>query len=337
MLRKLTLLLLAFATAVACNQNGNYENHLSGYAQGSTYRITFLSSQELNLGTAVDSILNVVDQSVSTYERGSLISQVNRGDTVKPDAILLEMLRQSRSVFTASQGAFDPSIGKLVQFWGFGPKEQRPTDSLKVDSLLAYSGFQEFNWSTQRFYLPKGFQLDFNAIAQGYTVDLIGEFFEQKGVGNYLVEVGGEVRCRGKNLKDKTWTIGIDKPIEEIDQQNRFQVIVALENAALATSGNYRKFWVDEKTGQRYAHTLNPKSGFPARNNLLSASVIAPTAALADAYATVFMVMGLEKSVQYLNNSPIKLEAYLISAKADSTWAVYQTAGFEKMVLNAVK
>ncbi len=333
-MKKFALYALLTSVLASCSQGGLHQERLDGYAQGSTYHITFLSEQEVDFQRPIDSILNAVDQSVSTYERGSLISRVNRGDTVRPDEIMLTMLGQSKAVYQQTQGAFDPTIGRLVQFWGFGPKEQRQADSSKVDSLLAYSGLTHLLWSKNRFYLPQGFQLDFNAIAQGYTVDLIAQFLNQKGIVNYLVEVGGEVRCRGRNLEGKVWRIGIDKPVEEIDQQNRFQVIVELDSMALATSGNYRKFWVDEKTGTRYAHTLTPATGFPARNQLLSASVLASSAAQADAYATAFMVMGKSKAVEFLQKSPHKLEAYLISSTQDSTWEVYQTEGFKKAILN---
>jgi thiamine biosynthesis lipoprotein len=334
-MKNLLICFLGILALTACSTSGLLEERLDGYAQGSTYHITYLKPAEVQLERGIDSILNAVDESVSTYERGSLISQVNRGDTVKPDAIMLAMLRQSKDVYRQTKGAFDPTVGSLVQFWGFGPKKLRTADSSKVDSLLRYSGLNQVLWSKKRFYLPANFQLDCNAIAQGYTVDLIAEYLEKKGLENYLVEVGGEVRCKGANLKGDVWRIGIDKPVSQIDQQNRFQAIVKLDGVALATSGNYRKFWVDEETGTRYAHTLNPKTGFPARNRLLSASVVAPTAALADAYATAFMVMGQEKAQAFLVSTQLDLEAYLISASSeDSTWTEYKTPGFAEIILN---
>lgn len=330
------LIVLGLFLLLACESENFTEQQLTGYAQGSTFHITLLAPANAgDFQREIDSIFRAIDQSLSTYQPTSLISRANRGDSIIPDRHFVAMLNKSKAVFDATEGAFDPTIGPIVNFWGFGPEATRHADSSKVDSILAYTGFEKINLENRPFFLPKGFALDFNAIAQGYTVDVISEFLEGSGVSDYMVEVGGEVRCRGRNLKDKVWRIGVDKPTEKIDQQARFQFILELDSSSLATSGNYRKFWVDEETGVRYAHTINPATGFPANNRLLSASVVAHDAATADAYATAFMVMGTKKAVQFLNKTEERLEIYLISSSArDSTWEIYQSPGFEKMILN---
>ena len=180
--------------------------------------------------------------------------------------------------------------------------------------------------------MPSGFTLDFNAIAQGFTVDLLAQFLEGKGVEHYMVEVGGEVKAKGQNVDGEIWRIGVDKPTEEIDENDRFQVIVNLENAALATSGNYRKFWVDEESGVKYSHTINPKTGFPARNRLLSASIISKSSCMdADAYATACMVMGTQKAVQFIESKK-DLEAYLIYSDEEGKWETHITPGFNDYI-----
>lgn len=330
------MIVLGLFALLACEAENFTEYQLTGYAQGSTFHITFLGQPNArDFQSEVDSLFRAIDQSLSTYQPSSLISRVNRGDSITPDRHFTAMLKKSREIFEATDGAFDPTIGPIVNFWGFGPEATRNADSSKVDSILGYTGYGKINIEKRPFFLPKGFKLDFNAIAQGYTVDVISEFFEGKGVHDYMVEVGGEVRCRGRNLKDKVWRIGVDKPTESIDEQARFQFILELDSASLATSGNYRKFWVDEETGVRYAHTINPATGFPANNRLLSASVVSYDAATADAYATAFMVMGARKAVQFLEKSEEYLEVYLITSTAnDTVWDVYHSPGFEKMILN---
>lgn len=334
---KLLWIALGAHLALACNQEDDFlvTDRYSGYAQGTTFHITLRdSSGAPDRGGAIDSVLRAVNESLSTYQENSQISRLNRGDTVQPDRLMIAMLKQSREVHRRTEGAFDPTVGPLVNFWGFGPEKRRKVDSSQVNALLGQTGLAKLPEASSSYVLPAGMKLDFNAIAQGYTVDLLAAYLEEQGVRNYLVEVGGEMRTRGLNDKGKVWRVGIDKPTEEIDQQDRFQVILALDSAGLATSGNYRKFWVDSATGTRYAHTIDPRSGYPARSQLLSASVIAPTASMADAYATAFMVMGTQAALRFLDTTALPLEAYLISAGPDSSFQVKQTRGFEDMSLN---
>lgn len=329
-------LFVAFFSLIACGSEDWREAHYNGYAQGTSFHLSFLHQgpEPEGVGEAVDSILKAVDRSMSTYQPNSLISRLNRGDTLALDPDFVRVWRASQEVYTKTNGVFDPSIGKLVRLWGFGPDGKGSVDSAKVDSLRNYVGLAKIKAAPEHFSLPFGMELDFNAIAQGYTVDLLAEYFESIGVVNYMLELGGEVRCLGENFKGKAWRIGVDKPTEEIDQQDRFQFIIGMDSLALATSGNYRKFWVDSLSGQRYAHTLSPKTGYPVKNRLLSASVLARDGMTADAYATAFMAMGLSKTKEFLQAHPeLGLEVYLIYG-VQNDWEVYQSEGFKQRILN---
>lgn len=329
----LAFLLCAFLLG-SCQSEALRTYRLSGYAQGTTYHITYRSPRSLPAQAAVDSIFTAIDRSVSTYNENSYIVALNQGDSVQLDPVLWDILAASQRVYRLSEGAFDPTVGPLVQFWGFGADKNRTIDSSLADSLLMYVGFDRLAAPAEYWRLPDGFQLDFNAIAQGYTVDQIAEYFNSSGVENYMVEVGGEVRCRGRNEEAQLWRIGVDKPQEEIDTEDRFQFILALDSTSLATSGNYRKFWTDPETGARYAHTIDPRSGFPARNRLLSVSVLAREATFADAFATAFMVMGYSEARSFLAKHPdLGLEAYFILASStpgDTAWEEFTTPGFEQ-------
>lgn len=335
-------LVIAFFTLFllsSCQRSSKLiENESVGYAQGTTYQIKYLSAQPASYQQEFDSIFSAIDRSMSTYQETSVISRLNRGDSdVVVDEYFSQVFSRSLEVAEETDGYFDPSVGPLVRIWGFGETKPRPSDvRLQVDSVLQYTGYADLGLLGNRVMMPDGFEIDFNAIAQGYTVDVLAKFLEKQGVENYMVEVGGEVRTDGLNSKGKAWVIGIDKPADEIDEEDRFQVIVALNNRSLATSGNYRKFWVDQETGLRYAHTIDPHSGMPARNTLLSVSVLAPNCMDADAYATAFMAMGLEKAWEFVNNKAV-LEAYFVSAAEDEGWRVRMTDGFKEVVVNLNK
>ena len=333
----LGLLALLLAISASCEQEPQLiQVTNTGYAQGSTFQIKYRVLDGKDYSEEIKGIFEAVDASMSTYQSSSLISMINKGDTlVTVDSLFQPVLKRSLEVSKESNGQFDPTIGPMVELWGFGLSKQHEVDSSRVDSIKAFIGYQNLRQEGRQVSIPKGFKLDFNAIAQGYTVDVIATFLEAKGIENYMVEVGGEVRARGTNTDGEVWKIGIDKPSEELDEADRFQVIIGLKDAALATSGNYRKFWVDEATGMKYAHTINPETGFPARNRLLSVSIIALNAMDADAYATLCMVKGVQKAIEFLN-SKTGLEGYLIYTDEDGDWQVYQTKGFEKYVISKI-
>ena len=325
--------LAALIIASCTNVPDAYLIKIAGPAQGTTYHISYVSpTDSLDLRTSIDSILFVIDQSMSLWNEKSTICRLNRGDSIAVDSHFLAVLDAALAVSKQSEGAFDVTLAPLISAWGFGTTERLKLDSAKVDSLRSLTGYQKVKVVGKYVQLPKYMQLDFNAIAQGYSVDVLAEFIASKGIKNYLVEVGGEVRACGKNIAGKTWSIGVDKPEENLTVADQFQVIVALDSASLATSGNYRKFWVDEETGVKYAHTIDPKTGYPVKSRLLSASIIAADCMTADAWATACMVVGLEIAKEFISDNP-QLEGYLVYSDLEGKMQVWQSDGFAKMVL----
>ena len=306
----------------------------SGEAQGSYYHIKYMSANGDNYKSQIDSILLEVDSSLSIYKDYSLISKLNNGGNLKTDSLFNQVFNAANKVYQQTEGNFDCSVRPLVNAWGFYKDklgDSLVVDSLKFRKLLPYVGFDKIRLMADSLVLPKGMSLDFNSIAQGFTVDLIAKFLESKNIKNYLVEVGGELLAKGKNADGDIWRVGVDKPSEDIDMNERFQFILDLENKALATSGNYRKFY--EKNGVKYAHTINPFSGFPAQNRLLSATVIHDNCMLADAYATAFMVMGVKKSKQFALEHP-ELEIYLVYTGKDGSWKTYISPRMLERIIN---
>jgi len=312
-----------FLSFIACNTNPKKKapNEVKGYAQGTTYQILYLDDR--NFQRSVDSILIAIDNSLSTYNKRSIITNFNQADSLlEVDAYFIEVFNMAKEVYTTTGGAFNPTVTHLVNAWGFGFENTEKTDSNSIDSLLKLVDFDGISIQNNKVIKNrKELMLDFNAIAQGYTVDVLADFFDEKNVKNYLIEVGGEIIAKGKNAEKKPWRVGIDKPIEN-QEERVLEAVINLENAALATSGNYRKFY--EKDGIKYSHTINPVTGYPVRHTLLSATVVTDNCALADAYATAFMVVGLEKSKEILIANPT-LEALLIYANEDGTLSSYST------------
>ena len=297
----------------ACKPQRTSVIKISGEAQGTTYSISWISNDGLNYQVSVDSIFKRIDSSLSTYLAVSIISRINKNDsTVIPDDHFITVFRKAAEVSEKTGGAFDVTVAPVINAWGFGFTKKATVDSAMIDSLLQFIGYGKVSLDGNRLVKEKKeTMLDFNAIAQGYTVDIIANFLESRGVKNYFVELGGEVKTKGKKENDEYWKVGIDKPQESIPDERPLQAIIDLENKALATSGNYRKFY--EENGQKYSHIINPATGYPAKNNLLSASVLADDCMTADAYATAFMVMGLERSKKFLSeNKNLKLEVYFI-------------------------
>lgn len=315
--------LLVFLTG--CRRGREYR-FLEGYTQGTTYHITYYDPQGRNLASQVDSILEAFEQSLSIYRSQSLISRINNNDsTAVADNLFTEVFRKAMEVSEATGGAFDITVGPLVNAWGFGKDTLPLIDSSQIDSLMKFVGYKKVRLVEGKVVKedPRIF-IDVNAIAQGYTCDVVAHYFEQHSIKNYMVEIGGEVRSRGKNPNGQIWRIGIDKPltgnyIPGLD----LQAIVPLRNAALATSGNYRKFHVIN--GVRYAHTIDPHTGYPLMSNLLSASIIAADGITADAYATACMVMGLDQSMKFLERRK-DLLGYLIYSDSAGNFRIWHSA-----------
>ena len=305
----LFLLLLLFS----CQNKAPEFTHLEGKAQGTTFRIVYQDSLVRDFSAPVDSLFRLIDRSMSLWDSVSVISRLNRNEPgVLVDEHFAAVIQRSQEVAAATNGAFDITVGPLVRAWGFSYKKGLPPpDSAQVDSLRQLIGFQKIR--LENGILQKAdprMQVDVNAIAQGYTVDVLAGFLEKQGVHNYLIEVGGEVRTAGLNERQEIWSIGIDKPLEGEAEGRPLQTIVHLSGKALATSGSYRKFV--EREGKKYSHAIDPHTGYPITHSLLSVSVIAGDCTTADAYATAFLVLGLEASMKIAREKG--LEVYGVSA-----------------------
>lgn len=296
-----------------------------GFAQGTTYHIVYSNEAGYALDSLIASIFTDIDYSLSVYNKESLISKINRGEEVEPDSLIRIVYERSLEIYHLSDGLFDVSASPLFNIWGFGFSDRSKITQEVIDSAMNLTGMEKIKLENGRFVkeLP-GVTMNFNAIAKGYTSDVIAGELRKLGVENYLVEVGGEIVCKGKSPSGKQWSVGIDKPEEgNIVQGAHIQDILLLSGGGLATSGNYRKYY--EEDGKIYSHTINPKTGYPVRHNLLSATVLAADAMTADAYATWFMVAGLEKAIEVLENNS-DIEGYLIYAQ-DGEYKVYKSKG----------
>ena len=325
------LVFVLFLTA--CQPKKSEYVKISGFAQGTTYNITYENSVNEDYSEAIDSILKSFDHSLSIYDSTSIVSRVNNDDpTVEVDDWFVEVFNKSAEIAAVSDGAFDITVGPVVKAWGFANGPVAKHDSAHIDSLLQYVGMDKVKLEGRKVVkqYPQT-KIDVNAIAQGYSVDVVCGFFEEKGIKNYLVEIGGEIRGKGTNAKDNFWRIGIDKPSDgNMMPGNELQAIVELKNKSLATSGNYRKFFVED--GVKYGHTINPKTGFPARNTLLSATVICDDCMTADALATAFMVLGVEKSKELLAKLH-GVDVYFVYSNDLGEYELFSSEGMNEMII----
>lgn len=304
-----------------------------GEAQGTTYQIKYKHPAMADLKVQIDSVLHVFDLSLSTYNPNSLISQLNDSGIVMADEFLDGCLSRSYKVYANTDGAFNPAIYPLVEYWGFTGKMPSAVDSVIVDSLKKFIDFYALDIHREDFgmsvRLPEGYRVEFNAIAQGYSVDVIAQYLDLEGVTDYMVEIGGEVRCKGLSPKGGIWKIGIDKPTEGSVSHDLYASVL-MENVSMATSGNYRKFV--EIEGKKYAHTIDPKTGFPVKHNLLSVTVLMPECAYADAYATAFMVMGFEKTKEFVNQAEQPISVMCIVADQEGGMTPWYSESMNELV-----
>jgi thiamine biosynthesis lipoprotein len=297
-----------------------------GQTQGTYYALTYFDARGRVFQAQADSILKAFDHSVSLWDTGSVLSRINRGDSVvQPDKWFIDIFRQAQEVARETGGDFDCTVGPLVNAWGFGFRGKLKMDQARVDSLLQFVGYPKVRLDEQnRIVKPRGLQLDFNAIAQGYAVDLISDFLESRGITDYLVDIGGEVKGKGGKPDGQPWLVGIENPAADSVSEQTVNSMVKLKGKALSTSGNYRKYF--EENGVRYSHAIDPHTGYPARQSLLSVSVMADDCATADAFATAFMVMGFEKAKIFVENKP-GLEAFFIVDAGSGMFQTYATKG----------
>ena len=317
---------------VSCSFDGQRKFlYLEGFTQGTSYYIAYNSPDSVDYHEELKEIFREIDYSMSIYNPSSIISRVNNNEAgVKADDYFINVFNRAQEISEKTGGAFDITVGPLVNAWGFGFTERENITPKLIDSLLQFVGWEKVGLEGRLLVKDDpGVKLDMNAIAKGYTVDVVAEFLDSKGITDYMVEIGGEIRLKGTNKDDNMWRIGIDKPVEDPAAVSReLQEIVQLTGKSLATSGNYRKFYIQD--GQKFAHTIDPESGYPVQHNLLSATVVTSTAKDADAWATAFMVMGPEKSIEMARSKP-DLEVYLIY-DINGVSAVAYTDGFGEMI-----
>ncbi|WP_230401619.1 FAD:protein FMN transferase [Hanstruepera ponticola] len=321
-----------FATIVmllllSCKQDTRQQfknTKLSGAVFGTSYSIIYDSDSDYT--KQFDSLFQVVNQSLSTYIPSSDISKLNRNEMVIVDEHFITVFQASKDIYNQTQGVFDPTIGAVVNAWDFGPEGKiNNIDSLKIDSLMLGVGLNKVRLENNRVIKPAITFLDFNAIAKGYGVGVIANFLEEKGIHNYLVEIGGEIHAGGKNAeKQKPWKVGVEMPL--FDGSQSILKTISITDEAMATSGTYRKFKVDEN-GNRYSHIIDTKTGYPSKTNLLSISVLAENCMIADAYATAFKSMGVNAVKDFLKTHP-ELKAFLIFENEEGELETLALNGF---------
>lgn len=303
------ILALLIIFLVSCNNKEPKNTKLSGQVFGTSYSVIYNSYE--NYEKQFDSLFYVINKSMSTYIENSDISKINRNEAVEVNEHFTNVFKTSKTIYDVTSGAFDPTIGAVVNAWDFGPEGKIVSlDSLKIDSLMLSVGLDKVK--LRRNAISKqnlNTYLDFNAIAKGYAVDVIATYLESQNVNDYLVEIGGEIRCKGMNKeKQSNWMVGIDKP--NFDGSQSVIKAINLIDGAMATSGTYRKFKLDAE-GNRYAHIIDTKTGYPSKTNVLSVSVIANDCMTADAYATAFQAMGINKVSELLKTHP-ELKVFFI-------------------------
>ncbi len=335
-LNRVGALLFGAVSLASCTflGNGLVKNENVGGALGTTYSIIYLSDKELDFQHEIDSVFQAVNRSLSTYIPTSDISRINQGDTtIVVDALFRTVFEVSKAVHQKTDGYFDPTVGTLVNAWGFGPGPEIEMDSSKVDSLLEYVGFDKV-FITDTGTIQKSnpnIYLDFNAIAKGFAIDCLAKMMDKKGIKNYLLEVGGELVAKGENVvKGKPWVVGIDDP--QVEEGRALKLLIHLKDKALASSGNYRKFRINPVTGMKYVHTIDPKTGYTKAGNTLGVTILSATCAEADAFATAFMAMDLEDALKLLGQEK-QLEGYIIYVDGNGQTQEFMTAGFKQLVV----
>lgn len=321
------LLFLIIGTAYIIRENnspqgskGDESTSVEGSVFGTFYHITYGSKEALN----IDSVLAEVDKSLSPFNKKSVITAINRNTSMQTDKRFREVFRLSMEVSKETDGAFDITVAPLVNVWGFGFDKAEEVTDAKIDSLLQFVGYKKVHLQADTICKddPR-LMLDCSAVAKGYGVDAVANFLKSKGIKNYMVEIGGEIAVSGLNPRGENWHIGINKPDDDsLSTSSELQDVLIISNKAMATSGNYRNFYV--KNHKKYAHTIDPRTGRPIQHNILSATVVAPTCAEADAYATSFMVMGMDGAKAVLKRHS-ELSAYLIYTDSQGKHRVWHS------------
>lgn len=320
-MKKILLILVVATMLCSCGKPYQYDE---GFIFGTTYHVTYQSSN--NYRTLYHTELQKVDNSLSSFNKNSTITKINNNIPVLCDSMFIEVFTAAQKISEKTNGAFDISVAPVVNAWGFGFKKYK--DNINIDSLMNFVGYKKVRLEGGRIIKDNpSTKLITSAIAKGYGVDVVAKYLESKGVSNYMVEIGGEIRAKGVSEKKKVWRVGIDKPIDDVSaSQRELQDVVEIFNGSMATSGNYRNFYI--KDGKKYSHTIDPRTGYPVQHSVLSVSVIAKNCMIADAYATSFMVLGLEKAKEIIRDDK-SLEAYIIYSSGDQL-KVWESNNFRK-------
>ncbi len=332
-MKKLLLGALLPVILFSCNSARKYELvKFQGLAQGTYYSVSYFDAKGRNFQVAIDSLLNAFNHSLSLWEPSSIISRINRNEPgVAVDELFRTVYIKAREVAKHTNGAFDYSVGPLVNAWGFGFTDRMKLSPEKIDSLMQLVGYETIKLVGNTIIKANpGSAIDFNAIAKGYAVDVVGKFIEKKGITRFIVDIGGEVFASQRKPDGDKWKVGVEKPAANAFDERNLKIVLSLENEAIATSGNYRRYY--EEDGVRYAHTIDPSTGYPVLHSLLSASVLAKDCMTADAYATAFMVMGTEKAREFVQSNP-GIEAFFIFSDQQGDIQTWASPGFEKKIV----
>lgn len=324
------LIILIVGTVLILRKQAPYQTN-EGMVFGTIYKITYQSKE--NLKPEIEAALQKVDNSLSPFNKQSVITHVNNNENMEVDSLFTQVFQLSKEISKETHGAFDITVAPLVNAWGFGFKNATNVTDAVIDSLQEFVGIDKIDLINGKIVKkdPRVI-LDCSAIAKGYGVDCVARLLDSKGVKNYMIDIGGELVMKGKNPKMETWRIGINKPIDDsLSVNQELQTVLEITDVGLATSGNYRNFYY--KDGKKYAHTIDPRTGYPIQHNILSSTVVAKDCATADAYATSFMVLGLDSAKTICNAHP-ELDAYFIYTKEDGTTDIYFTEGMKRYLKN---
>ena len=331
-MRKVAILLVLPIIIISCSKINKKLVVYTGYTQGSTFVIKFYSDKDsTKVKKGIDSLLYDINYTASIFDTNSIISKVNNNREYILNEHFVKLFNKAEEISKATNGCFDITVGQLVNAWGFGFKKGLIPSKALIDSLKNFIGYEKVKIVSGK--VVKEFdqtKIDFNAIAQGYTVDVISEFLISNSCNDFIVEIGGEVRAKGLKENNEKWIVGIEKPAIKADDGQEIQEKIGISDKSVSTSGSTRKFYI--KNGVKYSHTIDPKTGNPVTHSLLSVTVIANDCSSADAYATAFMVMGLEKSKEFLLKNK-ELDAYFIYADSTGKNQFYHSHGFEKFLI----
>ena len=326
----LALLIIGTVLIVMQQRSIPYQ-HDEGMVFGTVYNITYQYDSDLKQD--IEAELQKVDKSLSPFNKGSIISKVNRNENPEVNDMFADVFTLAEEVSAQTGGAFDITVAPLVNMWGFGTKQFHRPDKESVDSLMKFVGFNKISLKNKHVVKQNpNIQLDCSGIAKGYGCDVVARFLRSKGIKNFMVEIGGEVVTSGNSEKRVPWKIGVTKPTDDSLQENQeLQTVLNVTDKAMATSGNYRNFYVEG--GKKFAHTIDPHTGYPVQHSLLSSTVLAHDCATADAYATSFMVLGIDKAKEVLKKHP-ELMAYFIYSDAKGNLQVWFSPSLKDKIVN---